>query len=139
MKETPGEERNSIQSKWAALSDDQWHAFARDWLAELEAGESAETDIGQAVVLMSFSAQSSLQWKFIEICVSLATSDEHLGHIAAGPFEHLLGHHGAEFIDAVEKKAAADAKFAKMVRGAWQYLMSDDIWKRIQLIQKGST
>jgi len=138
MKESPEAERNSIQSKWAALSDDRWHALARDWLAELEAGESAETDIGQTVVLMSFSAQPSLQWKFIEICVSLATSDEHLAHIAAGPFESLLGRHGAEFIDTVEKKAAADAKFARMVKGAWQYLMPDDIWKRIQLIQKPS-
>ena len=37
-----------------------------------------------------------------------------LAHIAAGPVECLLGHHGAEFIDEVEKEAATDPQFARM-------------------------
>ena len=60
---------------------------------------------------------------------------ERAGHIAAGPLEHILGHHGEAYIGVVESEAARDDKFARMLTGAWKYMMSNEVWGRVQAIQ----
>ena len=84
---------------------------------------------------MNFTASPESQWSFLVKAVAHAQSEEELGHIAAGPLEHLLGKHGASMIDRVEQLAATDEKFARMLTGAWRYMMSDSVWQRVQAIQ----
>ncbi len=91
--------------------------------------------MGERVVLLSFTAAPELQWRFILLAIALAQTDEELGHIAAGPIEHLLGWHGEQFIARVESEASAAPKFARAMVRVWRYRMSDDIWFRVQALQ----
>src|SRR5262249_53354573 len=124
-----------IDEQWERLGPSDWEAFARAWLDELR-GEPADSEshVGQAVVMMNFTAKPEHQWQFILAAVAYA-SDEELGHIAAGPVEHLLGNHGARYIEHVERRAGADAKFARMLSGVWKYMMTDDVWARVEVLK----
>src|SRR5690349_15367651 len=103
-----------IDERWDQLGDDDWSNFARDWVHQLRDGHrEGDRDWGQSVTMMNFTARPAQQWKFILAAVEQATTDDELGHIAAGPMEHLLGWHGEEYITAVETQAASDPKFAK--------------------------
>ena len=53
------------------------------------------------------------------------------GVLAAGPLENLLAYHGPQFIDRVETHARRNPKFAFVLCGVWQSLMSDEIWARV--------
>lgn len=70
--------------------------------------------------------------------VGKATCESQLFAIAAGPFEHLMGSHGEEYISRVEQLAHFDPDFRQMVSGPWQHLMSDEIWARVEAIQAAS-
>lgn len=94
--------------------------------------------VSGAVVLMNFTHPPEDQWAFIKAAVDAARSEDELGHIAAGPLEHLLGHHGSSYIDAIEDLARHNAKFARTTTGVWRYMMTDDIWARVQVIQKSA-
>ncbi len=125
-----------IDSRWEKLTPADWVAFAKAWLVELRGSTSdVESDVGDAVVSMNFTATPEQQWAFILAAVSLAESDEELGHIAAGPIEHLLGWHGKEYIDLVEQHSERDPKFARALTGVYQYLMPDELWSRIRALQ----
>ena len=126
------------------MTSADWDEFARAWLAELrgpspsgsDPGQSTTAgDVGEAVVLMNFTAGPDQQWQFICCAVAQADSDDELRHIAAGPVEHLLGRHGQDFIARVEAQAAADGAFARMLTGAWKYTMSDEVWVRVRAVQ----
>src|SRR5262249_25692720 len=116
-----------IDERWDRLGQSDWDAFAQAWIAELRGtpGDS-ESDVGQSVVMMNFFARPAKQWQFILAAMAHA-SDEELGHIAAGPVECLLGKYGEEYIGEVERQAASDPKFARMLAGVWKYMMSDDV------------
>ena len=47
---------------------------------------------------MNFTAPADVQWSFLKAAVTAAETDDELGAIAAGLFEHLLGSHGDEYI-----------------------------------------
>jgi len=146
-----------ILEHWQHLTPSDWEAFAKAWLAELRGSPlnpesdlpqmavlmsyaaelDPEWDLGMMVVMMNFTAVADHQWQFIRAAVAHAESDDELGHIAAGPLEHLLGWHGEKFITQVEQQAGADPKFARMLTGAWKYRMSDEVWARVQAIQAG--
>ena len=96
---------------------------------------SEEAPVAVEVTLMNFFAAPAQQWEFLEKAVELAENHAQLVAIAAGPFEHLLGHHGDEYIGLVEEKATSDPKFAAMIRDSWRYMMSDEVWARVQAIQ----
>jgi hypothetical protein len=64
-----------------------------------------------------------------------ADTDNELYAVAAGPFEHLLGTHGEHYIALVECRCHDDAKFARMTTAAYQHLMSEEVWSRVQAIQ----
>ncbi len=107
--------------------------LAQAWMAEL-GGSKSPDDIALRVVEMNFFASAETQWRFLVAAVAAAQNDDHLGHLAAGPLEHLLGHHG-HYIEFVEAQSAADPRFARMTTGAWQNQMADDVWKRLQRIR----
>jgi hypothetical protein len=90
--------------------------------------------VGQSVVMMNFTARPEHQWQFILAAIAHASDDE-LGHIAAGPMEHLLGKHGDKYIEKVEQRAEADPRFARMLAGVWKYMMSDDLWTRVEALK----
>jgi hypothetical protein len=126
-----------IDERWDKLSDDDWSNFARDWVEQLRRGQhEGERDWGQSVTMMNFTARPEQQWKFILAAIDHAQSDDELGHIAAGPIEHLLGWHGERFIATIESQAVSDSKFAKAITGVWKYKMSDEIWSRVQSMQQ---
>jgi hypothetical protein len=52
-------------------------------------------------------------WSLLGVLVDLADSDELLADIGAGPLEDVLRAHGAELIDEIERKAAADPRFRR--------------------------
>jgi acetoin utilization deacetylase AcuC-like enzyme len=113
--------------------------LAHAWLEELRiVPEPAQMPVSEAVVLMNFTRPPEDQWVFIKAAVEAARSDNELVHIAAGPLEHLLGQHGPDYIDAIEILARSDAKFARTTTAVWKYMMTDDIWARVQAIQKSA-
>jgi hypothetical protein len=125
-----------IDDRWEKLNDHQWSSFADAWLAELRRGDPQKDDnIGLSVVLMGFTARPEQQWKFIRLVADRANSDDDLGHIAAGPLECLLGRHGEQVISDIESMANQDQKFARLLTGVYQYMMTDEIWARVQLLQ----
>lgn len=62
----------------------------------------------------------------------------HLGLLAAGALEDLLGLHGPAFIDRVESLARRNPLFAHVLGGVWQFTMTDDVWSRVQAVQDTS-
>jgi hypothetical protein len=117
------------------FSNDDLEQLACRWLSDVRRGDE-ESDAGVSVISMNFSAPPEVQWRFILIAVSLAESDDELRHIAAGPIEHLLGWHGESFIDVVENEVTSNPKFARALTGVWQYVMSDEVWSRVQQLNE---
>ncbi len=125
-----------VNDYWEQFEESEWQDFARRWLAEVRCAVSGdEAEAGQAVVSMNFTARPELQWRFILLAVSLAETDGELGHIAAGPIEHLLGWHGEEYINLTEEQAASNPKFARALTGVWRYKMSDEVWGRVERLK----
>jgi hypothetical protein len=86
---------------------------------------------------MNFTSTPEQQWAFIQAAIGQAQSDDELGAIAAGPLEHLLGHHGDQYIDAAEQLASISTSFARTLTGMNKYMMTDSIWARVQKMQQG--
>jgi len=129
-----------ISEHWEKLSDERWQHLVEQYLLEISANQGKEYKSenhkwGLIVTEFQFSSRPELQWKFILLAISLATTDEQLGDIAAGGIEHLLGWHGKQYIDVVEQEVPVNPMFAKALTGVWKYLMSDDIWARVQKLQ----
>ena len=124
-----------IDERWDQLSPSDWDAFAQSWIAELRGARSdPDDDVGQSVVMMNFTGRPEHQWQFILAAIAHA-SEEELGHIAAGPVEHLLGKHGDKYIDEVERRTESDPKFARMMSGVWKYMMTDEVWARVEALK----
>ena|SRR5579872_421837 len=113
-----------IDKTWNDLLPDDWMILARTWLA-------GDETASLKVVRMNFTAAPEHQWRFILVAVQLATTQDELDHIAAGPIEHLLGWHGDKFIDRVEQQVAADEKFRCALSNVRRYLMKDAVWSRV--------
>ena len=127
----------SIREKWDQVDIP---AFVAAWLSERRNGGNGSNDsLSMKVTLMSFSASPEVQWTFIKEAIEQSSSDDELGEIAAGPFETLFGKHGTDYIDRLEEQSQLEPKFGRMTTGAWQHTMTDDIWTRVQAIQKKAT
>jgi hypothetical protein len=120
---------------WRSASEEEVRELARAWADD---ADEENGDVQQTVVMMNFTALARIQWAFILEAIALARTEDQLGALAAGPMEHLLGHHGDDYIALFEKHAAEDAKFAVAVRGMWQYKISDENWRRIEAIRRRS-
>lgn len=126
----------SLKEDWESVDASKLTELASNWLLELRRDPSQENaEFGQEVVFMNFSAPPEIQWSFVLAAIDLAESDDELGHIAAGPLEHLLGFHGNDYIDRIEAQADADQKIALTLTGVWQHLTTDDVWARVRKIQ----
>lgn len=75
-------------------------------------------------------------WAAILYIVERVPNDYVLGNLAAGPLENLLGCHGEEMIDRVERKAAANPAFKKMLSGVWKNDISETVWRRIEIARE---
>ncbi len=73
-------------------------------------------------------------WNVIQEIIALDHSDQILASVGAGPFEDLMGSHGAQFIDRVEKCARTHTAFQRMLGIVWKNAIPDDVWSRIQAI-----
>ena len=134
-----------MDTRWDELEDAEWDQFAKCWLnglADRDGGDLPELprildedqDAGGYVVQMNFTASHESQWKFIMAAFENAPDDQ-LGHIAAGPVEHLMWMHGDAYIERIEQFASSNPRFAQMIDGCWQHKMSDDVWRRVEAIQ----
>jgi hypothetical protein len=47
----------------------------------------------------------------------------------------LSGKHGEKYIEKVEQRAEADPKFARMRAGVWKYMMTDEVWARVEALK----
>ncbi|HEX8643746.1 MAG TPA: hypothetical protein VF702_07505 [Allosphingosinicella sp.] len=113
-------------------------ALASLWLEEVISGtEVADDDVRSAVVLMNLTAPPEVQWALLEAAIERSVGDEELLAIAAGPFEHLFGFHGDDYISQFEARCRQDARFARVTTGAYRHLMNDAVWNRVQAIQAG--
>jgi hypothetical protein len=73
-------------------------------------------------------------WNVILEIVALDHSDQILANVGAGPFEDLMGRHGALFIDRVEERARTHPAFRRMLGIVWKNAISDEVWNRIKAI-----
>jgi len=126
---------------WETFSDEKWQHLVEQYLLEISSNAGKEytpenNKWGLIVTEFRFSSRPELQWKFILLAISLATTDRQLGDIAAGQIEHLLGWHGEEYIDIIEQEAEANPKIAKALTGVLKYMMSDQVWARVQKLQR---
>ena len=125
-----------VDERWGKVTPSDWNSFAKAWIAVLHnVPPDGNSKVAESVVQMNFTAAPELLWQFIQMAVDYAESDNDLSHIAAGPLEHLLGWHGDQYIAIVEKYAESNLKFARMMTGVWRYLMTDEVWQRVQAIQ----
>ena len=109
--------------------------LAELWTRRLDGDTSVDEAVEQSVVLMNFTVSPAVQWAFICAAVNKAETDETLGHIAAGPVEHLLGKYGDEYIGHVETEANRAPKFSRMMTGVWRHMMNDAVWARVETIK----
>ncbi len=75
-------------------------------------------------------------WSLIKELIVRAPSEDSLRYFAAGPLEDLLSRDGALFIDRVEQLADIDQKFLHAVATLRRLGMSDDVWRRVQLLAR---
>jgi hypothetical protein len=72
-------------------------------------------------------------WPVVRRLVELATSEDDLANIGAGPLEDLLAKHGPGLIERIEEAAKTDASFKQCLSHTWQNAMQPDIWARVCL------
>ena len=121
---------------WVNISDELLEKVIQGLFTELDLDDDDNSQFGEDVVLMNFFASEEFQWKFIMRAFPLAYDANHLSAMAAGPVEHLLAFHGEKWIEKIEKESLANDNFAWMMTSVWQHKMSDEIWNRVQTIQK---
>jgi hypothetical protein len=116
----------SKRSKYirAYLEYERTHDASLDWAV-------------QAMTAMTFLASPVEQWETILEIVREAPDDETvLGAIAAGPVEGLLAQHGAMVIDRFEDEAKQNPKFLRVLTGVWRNRMPEEVWQRVQALQR---
>lgn len=77
-------------------------------------------------------------WQVILDIYPQPAARPHLGLLATGALEDLLGLHGPAFIDRVESLARTDPSFAHLLGGVWQFTMTDEVWARVQAVRDTS-
>ncbi|HJU20771.1 MAG TPA: hypothetical protein VJ770_30350 [Stellaceae bacterium] len=73
-------------------------------------------------------------WSVIEEIFQKDSNDLILSNLGAGPLEDLLAKHGAQFIDRIERRAAKDEKFRKLLGIVWRNEIPEDVWQRIKAV-----
>lgn len=73
-----------------------------------------------------------IAWSAILQIFQHELTEKQISLLAAGPVETLLSHHGAAFIDRVEREARQSAHFQYLLAGVWRLGMPQDIWDRVR-------
>ena len=113
---------------------DGWIAWCA-WVSDPANRERLDGPSGHSDFLWAVEQHPERSWEAILKLVEEPRAYRYLGHLAAGPIEDLLSHHGAQFIDRIESTARANTTFADTLSGVWQFTMRDDIWSRVQSIK----
>jgi hypothetical protein len=71
-------------------------------------------------------------WTIIKALVTAAPDEDTLGYIGSGPLEDLLSGYGEQFIERIERQAAADAKFRLSLAIVRQSGLSDELLRRVK-------
>lgn len=120
--------------------------MAKDWLVAIK-NEPPDTNEEQVfskvemiVTEMRFEAPFDKLWKFIILTLSLAETDWQLEQIGAGEIEHILGWQkkwdGADYIKLAEQEAEVNSKFNRALLTVQKYMMTDEVWARVQTLKK---
>ena len=132
---------------WDRLGEASWQRMAEDWLAdnyqkpaELLSDDYQPSRVDLIVTEMLFDASAEKQWQFILLTASLAETDWQLGQIGAGLIEHLLGWHkkwdDKDYISLLEEQVKTNKNLAHSLLSVNQYMMTDEIWMRVQSLQQ---
>jgi hypothetical protein len=71
-------------------------------------------------------------WEIILLILEADQSPATVRNRAAGPLEDPLAGHGPEVIARVEERARNDPGFRLLLGGVWNYVMSADVWARVE-------
>ncbi len=138
-----------IEKHWEKLTEEKWQHLAEQYLSEIRRNigrEGRDEDVGTEefrkahkwgviITRLGMWSPPELLWRFILRLIPMAETDEELGQIAAGEIEYLLGRAGEEYIDLVEQEAKTNPKFSRTITGCLQYMMTDEVWARVQKLQ----
>jgi hypothetical protein len=105
--------------------------FLKDWFVEW----APDTPIyGWATELLVhlIDDEPDMAWDLILGLVERAPDVDALSWVAAGPLEDLLCHHGVEFIDRAEARAASNIRFKQCLAGVSDSnRMDSEVYARI--------
>jgi hypothetical protein len=102
------------------------------WIADPANRDRTNDPIGHSEFVWTAEEYPERAWEAILKVVAEPRAQAYLGHLAAGPMEDLLNHHGAEFIERVETTARDNPTFARMLAGVNKFMMPDEVWQRVQ-------
>jgi hypothetical protein len=72
-----------------------------------------------------------LAWELMLQVIASTDKPEVLGMVAAGPLEDLVNYHGPQFIERIERQAAADQTFRECLSGIYPS-STPEVWQRIE-------
>jgi hypothetical protein len=127
-----------LERHWEKLTEEHWRRLAENWLRCIREHRSERRNCcrwGDIVVNLGMWGTPEELWQFIKRTVSMAETQLEFGRIAAGPIEYLLGRFGPDYIDRVEAEVQTNSKFATAIKGCNQYMMTDEVWSRVKLLQ----
>lgn len=80
--------------------------------------------------------EPEIAWPAILQILTNELTEDQIAVLAAGPLEDLLGVHGLQFIDRIEREAEQNSRFNHLLGGVWKNQMTQDIWERVQKARK---
>jgi hypothetical protein len=113
---------------------DGWLAWCA-WISNPQNRDRTDDPSGHSDFLWVVEEHPERAWETITKLVADPGARRFLGHLAAGPVEDLLSHHGLQFIERVEAAARSNPTFASMLSGVWQFTMAEEIWSRVQAVK----
>ena len=111
-------------------------ALAETWVAHFlapsEASRASDMIGGQVWQLCANEPERA--FLFVLEVLRRDRSKKIFGVLSAGPLEDILANHGETMIERVEAEARSSPLFAKLLGGVWQNEMSDEVWRRVQVV-----
>ena len=89
----------------------------------------------EEVLEWALEGEGERLWQFLLEAYKRDLSQRVMAVLAAGPLEDLLAKQGADFIDRIEELARIDPKFNDLLGGVWRNAMTEEVWKRVQMIR----
>ncbi|WP_454726420.1 MULTISPECIES: DUF6869 domain-containing protein [Cupriavidus] len=76
-------------------------------------------------------------WELVLAILARTGNERVLGALAAGELEDLVEYHGAAFIGRIERQAARDPRFRRLLCGVWRS-STPEVWARILAASDGN-